>query len=114
MKPLVFKITSIILILVCVEALLIEVDGVEFSFKRYPYKKKQKNEKKYKNIIQRCEEDPECALLTGLEQTKCLRQCASPTCYDELYVWDELEDGEIDVRLPSFKGCVLQNQPISV
>ena len=37
-----------------------------------------------------------------------LRQCISPTCYTILYAQDLLEDGEIDLRLNSFKGCFHQ------
>lgn len=32
----------------------------------------------------------------------------SEFCYNELYGEDELEEGEIDVRLNSFKGCLSQ------
>jgi len=42
----------------------------------------------------------------NLEQLKCVRLCISEKCYKELYEWNELEAGEIDVRLVSFKGCV--------
>ena len=33
------------------------------------------------------------------------RQCISPACYSALYTADPLEQGEIDTRLTSFKGC---------
>ena len=36
------------------------------------------------------------------------RQCISPSCYNILYTPDMLEQGEIDVRLNSFKGCFHQ------
>ena len=36
------------------------------------------------------------------------RQCINPTCYNILYGSDMLEQGEIDVRLNSFKGCFHQ------
>ena len=39
------------------------------------------------------------------EQVKCVRLCASVKCYNELYAWNELEPGEVDVRYTSFKGC---------
>ncbi|KAH8399053.1 hypothetical protein KR215_001292, partial [Drosophila sulfurigaster] len=38
----------------------------------------------------------------------CLRRCISPSCYQDIYAFDELEEGEIDVRMNSFKGCVIQ------
>ena len=30
------------------------------------------------------------------------------SCYSEIYSKDELEEGEIDVRLQSFKGCFIE------
>lgn len=44
----------------------------------------------------------------GLEVIKCIRLCLSPNCYKEIYAWNELELGEIDIRSTSFKGCVVQ------
>lgn len=49
-----------------------------------------------------------CQGFVGFELTKCTRKCISQFCYNELYAWDELEQGEIDVRLTSFKGCVVK------
>lgn len=69
-----------------------------------------------------------------MTRTKCVRECISPSCYREIYDFDEvlpkiisvqtvvqmsyrptrsfllfqLEEGEIDVRLISFKGCFMQ------
>ncbi|KAK4292938.1 hypothetical protein Pmani_034328 [Petrolisthes manimaculis] len=55
-----------------------------------------------------CAQTPRCLELRGVHHTRCVRQCVSPSCYLDIYTHDELEEGEIDVRLPSFKGCFLQ------
>ncbi|VVC91326.1 unnamed protein product, partial [Leptidea sinapis] len=55
-----------------------------------------------------CEQSRVCGSLKGLERTHCVRECISPSCYREIYQLDPLEEGEIDVRLNSFKGCFIQ------
>jgi len=82
----------------------------DFPFKRYGYKKKQKSEKKIKSLKMRCEHEDECKDLRGVALTGCVRRCISPVCYEELYAHDELEEGEVDVRFNSFKGCVMEKQ----
>ncbi|XP_070562477.1 uncharacterized protein [Ptychodera flava] len=82
------------------------VNGKTFEFPRYNYRKKPKMERRFKSERTRCEKTPECSnVAAGVTRTKCTRTCMSKKCYDELYSFDELEDGEIDVRLASFKGC---------
>lgn len=78
-----------------------------YQWKHYTYRKKR-DDKKYRNARQRCEMSLECQNLYGVENTKCVRMCISETCYNELYGDDPLEEGEIDVRLNSFKGCLSQ------
>ncbi|RZF31887.1 hypothetical protein LSTR_LSTR015459 [Laodelphax striatellus] len=56
-----------------------------------------------------CEQNPSCSTLKGLARVKCVRECISPSCYYQIYYQDELEEGEIDVRLNSFKGCFVRN-----
>jgi hypothetical protein len=34
----------------------------------------------------------------------------SPKCYQELYSWNPLEEGEFDIRYMSFKGCFSVNK----
>lgn len=83
-------------------------DGVkEYQYKHYTYKKKR-DDKRYKSSRQRCEMESDCQGLWGVVHTKCIRKCMSEFCYNELYGDDELEEGEIDVRLNSFKGCLSQ------
>ncbi|XP_076434711.1 uncharacterized protein LOC143274699 [Babylonia areolata] len=80
---------------------------VQYQFKRYTYRKKR-DDKKYRNAKQRCEMSSECHGLWGVDHTKCVRICISETCYNELYGDDPLEEGEVDVRLNSYKGCLSQ------
>jgi len=82
----------------------------EFPFKRYGYKKKQKSEKKIKSMKIHCEHVDECTDLRGVALTNCVRRCMSPHCYNELYASDELEEGEVDVRFHSFKGCIMEQR----
>jgi hypothetical protein len=80
-----------------------------YDYKRYSYSKKKTNERKIRNMKQQCE-SRECNNVYGLDNTKCVRKCMSEFCYSEIYSDDELEEGEIDVRYDSFKGCVIKNQ----
>merc|ERR1712168_389216 len=60
--------------------------------------------------MRQCETNEECLAMPGaLDKLRCMRICMSKVCYDELYSWNELEDGEIDVRLNSFKGCIISH-----
>ncbi|XP_020915439.1 uncharacterized protein LOC110252918 [Exaiptasia diaphana] len=105
---------SLIFVL-CAIALHGLVEAKDFYFKYYSFRKKQKHAKMYKGIERECE-TRSCLDLIGLEQIKCTRKCVSEACYSELYAWDELEEGEIDVRFNSFKGCVaneLQNNEMN-
>ena len=79
----------------------------QYQYKRYTYKKKR-DDKRYKTLRNRCEMDGNCVGIWGVEHTKCIRKCMSEFCYSELYGEDELEEGEIDVRLNSYKGCLHQ------
>ncbi|XP_076387082.1 uncharacterized protein LOC100882611 [Megachile rotundata] len=83
-----------------------------FTFPEYPYKETTKNELLFRQFEQACEESGACKMLstqrTGIAKTRCIRECVSPSCYKEIYLFDQLEEGEIDVRLNSFKGCFMQ------
>jgi len=110
------KVTNILLILmnsikVLVFLVIVEVVCCEdFIYPKYTFRKKSNWARKYKSLERNCKETP-CAagkdnFKLNLEQLKCVRLCISEKCYKELYEWNELEAGEIDVRLVSFKGCV--------
>ncbi|XP_028403820.1 uncharacterized protein LOC114526423 [Dendronephthya gigantea] len=94
--------------IICIFLTLIASSFGVFQFKRYSYRKKSGNERRYRLEEERCHNVDECQLKKGLDKEKCVRTCVSKQCYDELYSWNELEEGEIDVRLTSFKGCVVQ------
>ncbi|XP_053987108.1 uncharacterized protein LOC128892273 [Hylaeus anthracinus] len=82
-----------------------------FSFPEYPYKETTKNELLFRQYEQTCEESGACKMLppqSTIAKTRCIRECVSPSCYKEIYLFDQLEEGEIDVRLNSFKGCFMQ------
>nr|XP_004927291.1 uncharacterized protein LOC101742833 [Bombyx mori] len=85
-----------------------EPTPVTFTFKEYLYKDSPKNEITYKEFETACEQSSACSYQKGLQKTRCVRECISPSCYKEIYQADPLEEGEIDVRLNSFKGCFAQ------
>jgi len=96
-------------ILLLVDQFLCIHSYTTYKYKYYSYRKKQKNERKIRYLRQDCERQEECLGAAGLEQTNCIRKCMSKECFEELYGSDPLEEGEIDVRFSSFKGCILQN-----
>ncbi|CAK1590926.1 unnamed protein product [Parnassius mnemosyne] len=85
-----------------------ESDAVPFTFIEYQYKDSPKNEMTFREFESACEQSSACSHMNGLPRTRCIRECVSPSCYRELYLSDPLEEGEIDVRLNSFKGCFIQ------
>ena len=87
------------------------INVVQYQFKRYPWKKKQKqSERRIARTKTNCEGTEACRGKFGLELIKCARMCMSQECYTELYAHDELEEGEIDVRYNSFRGCILEKE----
>ncbi|XP_058055164.1 uncharacterized protein LOC131206578 [Anopheles bellator] len=83
-------------------------DKVVFQFPEYDYKETSKNEITFREFESACDQSQRCAGYDGIERTRCVRECVSPTCYQEIYKFDELEEGEIDVRLNSFRACFMQ------
>ncbi|XP_043469892.1 uncharacterized protein LOC122503424 [Leptopilina heterotoma] len=83
-----------------------------FIFPEYPYKETSKNELLFREFEQACEESGACKGVSqqrsAVSKIRCIRECVSPSCYKEIYLFDQLEEGEIDVRLNSFKGCFMQ------
>lgn len=82
------------------------VDSAYFYFPSYHYNKKGGNERRYRAEEDRCR--PTCRNTDNLEEIKCIRLCVNPKCYNEIYGFNELEDGEIDIRYSSFKGCTVK------
>ncbi|KAB0798548.1 hypothetical protein PPYR_09541 [Photinus pyralis] len=81
-------------------------EKVIYSFSEFPYKETSKNEVLFREIEGACEGG--CLGKLGISKVLCVRQCISPSCYRDLYQADQLEEGEVDVRLNSFKGCFIQ------
>ncbi|KAJ1532375.1 hypothetical protein ONE63_000975 [Megalurothrips usitatus] len=79
-----------------------------FIFPEFPYKETSKNEMAFHEYEVACEQSPTCSQLAAIARLRCVRECVSPSCYAEIYQADQLEEGEIDVRLNSFKGCFVQ------
>ncbi|SPP88455.1 uncharacterized protein LOC117590056 [Drosophila guanche] len=80
-----------------------------FHFPEYAYKETSKNEITYHEQEVACEEHTQCINLNAdVSKINCIRRCISSSCYQDIYAFNELEEGEIDVRLNSFKGCVIQ------
>lgn len=107
MKMVFRKLQNVLVLLLCSALLIRFSDAKDFRYKHYTFRKKQRLAKRYSPLEKDCETIT-CQGFVGFELTKCKRKCISQFCYNELYAWDELEQGEIDVRLTSFKGCVVK------
>ncbi|XP_063901720.1 uncharacterized protein LOC135121328 [Zophobas morio] len=79
---------------------------ITYTFPEFPYKESNKNEVMFREVETACERG--CVGKSGVSKILCVRQCVSPSCYRDLYQADQLEEGEVDVRLNSFKGCFIQ------
>ena len=86
--------------------------AVEFDYPVYTFRRKSHWARQYNNIEFECKKTchvSDIALYEfTIDQLKCVRMCASKKCYDEIYGWNELEPGEVDVRISSFKGCAAE------
>ncbi|CAH1115682.1 unnamed protein product [Psylliodes chrysocephalus] len=83
-----------------------EAQKVTYTFPEFQYKETNKNEIMFREVEAACQRG--CFGRSGVSKILCIRQCISPSCYKELYLADLLEEGEVDVRLNSFKGCFIQ------
>ena len=79
--------------------------NTKLNFPQYAYKRSSKFEHKFQNMLSKCETETECSKYNSFVRQNCLLKCVSKNCYAEIYSFDPLEDGEIDQRLTSFKGC---------
>ena len=77
----------------------------KFEFANYPYKKSSHLENKYHSRFNKCNMQTECANFELSARQNCVLKCISAKCYQIIYAPNPLEDGEIDQRLHSFKGC---------
>ncbi len=76
------------------------------DFTYYSYKKSSSIENKFRIASNNCQLNTQCAdLATSSSQQNCILKCISKNCYKDVYEKNPLEEGEIDQRLTSFKGC---------
>ena len=81
----------------------------QFEFPTYTFKKSSQFENRYQMKFRKCEANKECSKLDSMEKQNCVLGCVSNKCYQEIYSFDPLEEGEIDQRLASFKGCISED-----
>jgi hypothetical protein len=78
----------------------------KLAFPEYDYKRKLNLENQFKKQYIKCEASDACTSLgVDIDRENCIYKCMSNRCYKEIYDFDPLEEGEIDQRLVSFKGC---------
>jgi hypothetical protein len=79
--------------------------NTKLNYPHYSYKHSSKFEHRFQNVLSKCETETDCSKYSTYMRQNCLLKCISRNCYSEIYEFDPLEDGEIDQRLSSFKGC---------
>ena len=83
------------------------VSTFSLEYTQFHYRKSKSHESIFRNKVNRCYS--ECLHLDSHhEKLACEYQCASRDCYNSVYAKDPLEEGEVDIRLPHFKGCVIE------
>ena len=81
----------------------------KFEFPKYAYKKNSQLENKFRSMRNNCESSQMCNI--KFEESEhmrenCILHCMNEKCYKLIYAFDPLEEGEIDQRITSFKGCI--------
>lgn len=80
--------------------------GRQLVFPKYSYTRSSQIENRLKSLSNSCATKTECFnVRTNADKQNCVLKCVSSKCYDEIYEFDPLEEGEIDQRYASFKGC---------
>ena len=106
----VFSLLSVIISINCQEEEAIDpADGTKLKFPHYSYSRSGQNENRFKAQSNKCEFKTDCADLSSADKKNCIYSCISKKCYDEIYASDPLEEGEIDQRFNSFKGCYVDS-----
>lgn len=49
----------------------------------------------YQEYESACEQSPSCVNTKGLEHVRCVRECMSPTCYQQIYYSDPVRNAVI-------------------
>ncbi|KXJ80787.1 hypothetical protein RP20_CCG023327 [Aedes albopictus] len=68
-----------------------DANKVVFQFPEYDYKETSKNELAFREFESACDQSARCLAFEGIEKTRCVRECVSPSCYKEIYKFDEGE-----------------------
>uniref|UniRef100_A0A8D8FCK6 (northern house mosquito) hypothetical protein n=1 Tax=Culex pipiens TaxID=7175 RepID=A0A8D8FCK6_CULPI len=68
----------------------IQSEVVTFRFPEYDYKETSKNELAFREYESACDQSTRCSIFDGIDKTKCVRECVSPSCYHEIYKFDEV------------------------
>lgn len=108
-----FILFSIIFIELWKESTMSEIDEntAKFEFPQFNYKRKPQYENHFKNAYNKCQVKEECvSFYTDIDRENCIYKCISNKCYQQIYSFNPLEEGEIDQRITSFKGCVSEEQ----
>ena len=82
------------------------VEGTKLDFPNYKIIKSPNFESKFKSSSNKCEFKTACSKLNSHEKQNCIHKCMSSKCYKEIYTSNPLEEGELDQRFSSFRGCV--------
>lgn len=83
----------------------LDQQGTKLQYPDYPYMKISHLDHKYRVRSNKCEYQTDCVKHEGLERKNCINECISKICYDKIYAPNSLEEGEIDQRSQSFRGC---------
>ncbi len=80
------------------------------DFPNYVYKKSSQLENKFLGNFNKCNLHTECASIgNSADRQNCALKCLSNECFIKIYASNPLEEGEIDQRIQSFKGCYALN-----
>ena len=82
------------------------IEGTKLDFPNYKIIKTPNFESKFKSSLNKCEFKTDCSKLNLHVKQNCIFKCVSSKCYEEIYSFDPLEEGELDQRFNSFRGCV--------
>ena len=101
----------IYLSILCISLFVIYTSGLEYI--QYQYRRTKSKESIFRNKLHKCSQ--ECYRFDQIYQrSDCEYECVSESCYNSVYSKDPLEEGEVDIRLPHFKGCVLEEHTRSL
>ena len=101
----------IYLSILCVSLIVIYTSGLEYT--QYQYRRSKSRESIFRNKVHKC--SSECNQFDQIHlRLSCEYECVSESCYSSVYSKDPLEEGEVDIRLTHFKGCVLEEHTRSL